>query len=165
MGSRQIVLWSEERDQIIRDNRGKLSASIIAKMIGGGCTRCAVIGRARRLGLTALAKNDPERNIRRRNYGLRKTRSNYQTMPRVMKVKIPDAPPIVDVLIPFDQRKTLLTLDPDDCRWPVGEPGTPEFFFCGAPKIKGRSYCAGHCKRAIDRQLSPSKHFVFRKAA
>lgn len=42
-------------------------------------------------------------------------------------------------------RKTLLELSAGDCRWPCGEPGAADFFFCGAPQSDGRSYCAAHC--------------------
>ncbi len=30
------------------------------------------------------------------------------------------------------------------CRWPIGNPRTPEFRFCGQPKISGLSYCPAH---------------------
>lgn len=30
------------------------------------------------------------------------------------------------------------------CCWPIGDPGTPEFRFCGAPALSGKPYCAEH---------------------
>ena len=33
--------------------------------------------------------------------------------------------------IPLEQRKTLLQLTEKTCRWPVGDPGGTDFFFCG----------------------------------
>lgn len=61
--------------------------------------------------------------------------------------------PIADHEIPHEQRRTLMQLTADTCRWPVGEPGTPEFFFCGAVPAKGWPYCRGHCRVAYQ----PSK--------
>lgn len=47
--------------------------------------------------------------------------------------------------IPFEQRRTLLELRNNDCRWPYGDkPSDPDFFFCGGPKIEGCSYCDMH---------------------
>lgn len=31
------------------------------------------------------------------------------------------------------------------CSWPHGDPGTPEFHFCGAKPVPGKPYCAEHC--------------------
>lgn len=31
------------------------------------------------------------------------------------------------------------------CCWPFGDPGTPEFKFCGAKPVPGKPYCAEHC--------------------
>lgn len=41
---------------------------------------------------------------------------------------------------------TLMDLTNTTCRWPIGDPGTPEFRFCGGPSnnIAGRPYCAHH---------------------
>lgn len=43
--------------------------------------------------------------------------------------------------------KTLMQLTENDCRWPLGVPGTPDFRFCGSPTADmtcGRPYCLGH---------------------
>lgn len=34
------------------------------------------------------------------------------------------------------------------CRWPCGEPASPDFFYCGRPTFEKSVYCLGHCKRA-----------------
>jgi GcrA cell cycle regulator len=34
------------------------------------------------------------------------------------------------------------------CRWPLGDPRTGEFAYCGLMPAKGHSYCAGHCRMA-----------------
>jgi GcrA cell cycle regulator len=34
------------------------------------------------------------------------------------------------------------------CRWPLGDPKSGEFAYCGLTRAKGHSYCAGHCRMA-----------------
>lgn len=41
----------------------------------------------------------------------------------------------------------LLELQPHHCRWPVGDPGTPGFGFCGDARVEGTPYCAGYNRR------------------
>jgi len=40
-----------------------------------------------------------------------------------------------DNVVPMNQRRTLLELTEDTCHWPVGDPGSSEFFFCGGKAI------------------------------
>jgi GcrA cell cycle regulator len=53
-----------------------------------------------------------------------------------------------DPVIPIAQRKTMTTLLPDDCRWPIGDPQTAGFHFCGKHKQAGHPYCEFHVRRA-----------------
>ena len=52
-------------------------------------------------------------------------------------------PTVDDLAIPMEQRRTLLELTDKTCRFPIGSPGVPGFFFCGAEPIEGYPYCAG----------------------
>jgi GcrA cell cycle regulator len=47
------------------------------------------------------------------------------------------------------KRKTLLDLQRNDCRWPIGEPRHPDFHFCGAPRLPDRPYCELHWQMAF----------------
>tara|TARA_B100000315_G_scaffold61414_2_gene55760 strand:+ start:688 stop:1050 length:363 start_codon:yes stop_codon:yes gene_type:complete len=40
---------------------------------------------------------------------------------------------------------TLDSLKANMCSWPNGEPGTPEFRFCGKVAEPSKPYCADHC--------------------
>jgi len=40
-----------------------------------------------------------------------------------------------------------------NCRWPLGDPLSEDFAYCGLQPAPGRSYCAGHCRMAYQ----PSK--------
>ncbi len=35
-----------------------------------------------------------------------------------------------------------------ECRWPLGDPRSEDFAYCGLTPAEGRSYCAGHCRIA-----------------
>ena len=37
------------------------------------------------------------------------------------------------------------------CSWPEGDPGTPEFRFCGNHSVPGKPYCAEPCAKAYGR--------------
>ena len=34
------------------------------------------------------------------------------------------------------------------CRWPLGDPRSGDFAYCGLTPVGGQSYCAGHCRMA-----------------
>jgi GcrA cell cycle regulator len=58
------------------------------------------------------------------------------------------APELIDNIIPIGQRRTLLELTELTCRWPVGDPGSGDFFFCGGQTVTGLPYCAYHSRLA-----------------
>lgn len=42
------------------------------------------------------------------------------------------------------KKLTLLELTERTCKWPVGDPATPNFWFCGLPTQTGKPYCEAH---------------------
>lgn len=42
----------------------------------------------------------------------------------------------------------LIDLTERMCKWPIGDPATPGFRFCGKPSETGQSYCEGHMQMA-----------------
>jgi len=48
--------------------------------------------------------------------------------------------------------KLLIDLEPCDCRWPGAGRGA-EMLYCGAPALKGYSYCLNHCRIAFQPRL------------
>ncbi len=59
----------------------------------------------------------------------------------------PVAEPIENIM-PIGQRCTLLELSDDKCRWPIGDPGSAEFFFCGGRPSGDAPYCGYHARIA-----------------
>lgn len=42
------------------------------------------------------------------------------------------------------KKLTLMELTEKTCKWPVGDPATPDFWFCGLPVQQGKPYCEAH---------------------
>ncbi|MEM7546301.1 MAG: GcrA family cell cycle regulator [Pseudomonadota bacterium] len=42
------------------------------------------------------------------------------------------------------RRLDLLELTERTCKWPIGDPATDDFFFCGLPAQPGKPYCEAH---------------------
>ncbi|MGR3485024.1 MAG: GcrA family cell cycle regulator [Paracoccaceae bacterium] len=42
------------------------------------------------------------------------------------------------------KKLTLMELTERTCKWPIGDPATPQFWFCGLPVQQGKPYCEAH---------------------
>jgi GcrA cell cycle regulator len=42
------------------------------------------------------------------------------------------------------RRLTLMELTERTCKWPIGDPATEDFWFCGLPSLPGKPYCEAH---------------------
>ena len=42
------------------------------------------------------------------------------------------------------RRLSLMQLTERTCKWPVGDPATDDFWFCGLPTVPGKPYCDTH---------------------
>jgi GcrA cell cycle regulator len=134
--------WTEERvEQLKQLWTEGLSASQIARQLGG-VTRNAVIGKVHRLGLAGRAT--PARAERPRLPTVRRL-----ARPRPMQVvqaPIIEADPVVDE---NGNKTTVLTVSDRMCKWPIGDPSTNEFHFCGHPPKAGSPYCEAHSVKAF----------------
>ena len=58
------------------------------------------------------------------------------------------------VELPAEPDRTGVAMDKLEdfhCRWPLGDPATPQFRFCGDRKVFGKSYCQHHLERAYNK--------------
>jgi len=147
--------WTDERVELLKKLwTDGLSASQIAAELGG-ITRNAVIGKVHRLGLSGRAKSASAgvarpRKMRSSTHMLRIGRGAIRGNTALAHAyEIEEAEPeLVDNVIPIGQRRTLLELNEQTCRWPIGDPGSGDFFFCGGNTIAGLPYCAYHSRVA-----------------
>jgi GcrA cell cycle regulator len=150
--------WTDERVELLKKLWSEgLSASQIAGRLGS-VTRNAVIGKVHRLGLSGRATTSRVKSHRPRkrsaNVIKRTSRPRYPTSgnPTVRELYATGEPyvaPVEEIEIPAAQRKTIRTLESCSCRWPVGDPQTPEFYFCGGKAVPGLPYCEHHARRAF----------------
>ena len=47
------------------------------------------------------------------------------------------------------KKLNLLELTEKTCKWPIGDPSTSEFWFCGHPSEQGKPYCETHISIAF----------------
>lgn len=158
--------WTNERVDLLKRLWSEgLSASQIAAELGG-VTRNAVIGKVHRLGLSGRAKaaSTPAKPRRTRpaSTPVRPAASSASgaSTPRTIgatALKMESAPvaaiatqpaPVAELVIPEEQRATILQLNERTCKWPIGDPSRDDFYFCGRNSDPGVPYCQHHCKIA-----------------
>ncbi|HUV32684.1 MAG TPA: GcrA family cell cycle regulator [Devosiaceae bacterium] len=162
------MAWTDERVELLKRLWMEgLSASQIAAELGEGVTRNAVIGKVHRLKLSGRAKPTS---------GVPRARKPRSTAPRRMSTsavggrRSVNAPMIgatalqispddeemleaaldraVELYIPPQERVDLLSLTETTCKWPIGDPMSDEFYFCGRDSDESRPYCEFHSRRA-----------------
>jgi GcrA cell cycle regulator len=160
--------WTDDRVNLLcKLWADGLSASQIAAELGG-VTRNAVIGKVHRLGLSGRSKStsQPAQSRARRS----STRSNA-SQPRTARAMpksgsrtatqtsaVASESVKADIPQPTPKMISLLQLNELTCRFPVGDPQTDDFGFCGHSVRDGDKYCEYHCRLtyqpAADRKRS-----------
>jgi len=133
--------WTDDRVTVLKKLwLDGLSASQIAKQLGGGVTRNAVIGKVHRLGLSGRATPS------------KPSRPAVVRAPRPRPMVVASAPrrlesgpsaPVLIARVETPGSATVLTLGAHMCKWPIGDPATREFTFCGRGAGHG-PYCDDH---------------------
>ena len=138
--------WTDGRIEILRTMWSeKRSAGEIAIVLGAGITRNAVIGKITRLGLTGMG-GEPYRSPPVRVAAAPKAEPispRYSPDPALVRAKRP--PQLIEKIVAPDDslRVTIADLKGSMCRWPLGDPSSDDFRYCGSPARHG-AYCAFH---------------------
>jgi GcrA cell cycle regulator len=154
-----VKLWGEGR-----------SAAGIARELGGEVTRNAVIGKLNRMGFTDINRDkagDPRVRPSRAKAPPRprkpspprllakspKPRTDYRIV-QPKGVAMRDFEPIELVMPPPppDEPLKLLALQSHHCKFPIGDPRSAGFTFCGEGRVVGRPYCVGHLQIAYTKR-------------
>jgi len=152
-------MWTEERIELLQRLWGQgYSASQIANQLQG-VTRNAVIGKIHRLGKRGESKATRARSNGFRTPVARRPASPAQHgpaphRPEMQRTAAPDwtlRPHRPIFLVEEPGLATSTTLAAHMCRWPIGDPDTSGFSFCGQASEGGRPYCAGHARLAYKR--------------
>jgi GcrA cell cycle regulator len=143
--------WNEERTATLRKLWLEgMSASQVARQLGG-VSRSAVIGKVHRLGITV-------RDIPTRQRTSVRTTVRAQPRARVVRDAAPVRPALRLIEIAeMAPTANILGLETHSCRWPIGNPDSHDFGFCGREKTARGSYCDEHARGAFRRLASPSE--------
>lgn len=141
----QLMSWNTERVDALKKlwAEGNSASQIAAKI--GGVTRNAVIGKVHRLGLSG--RSTPSRPVKvpnRKFLGQRQVTLLSDNSP-ASKATIAQLPVMV-VQYPKVHGNSLgavLAVNDSQCKWPIGDPLTEGFSFCGCPQHTG-PYCYKH---------------------
>src|SRR5580698_5422372 len=124
------MLWTAEAVEDLKRLalEGK-SASHISAALGVG-SRNAVIGKASRIGIKLNGGAAAVRNLQVSPDGGAAGKSYAVAEIGEMR------------------RLRLEDIRESACRWPLGDPRSGDFAYCGLAPVGGQSYCAGHCQMA-----------------
>lgn len=140
--------WTEERVERLKVLWAEgQSCGQIAKALNCGLSRCAIIGKIHRLGLPG--RNTEFRTKRARVYTPPK-------MPRMAVVKAVTGPVVEEdpVILADGNHVTIMTVTDRMCRWPIGDPASSDFHFCGRSPKSGSPYCEAHARKAYQPQMT-----------
>ncbi|WP_039759300.1 GcrA family cell cycle regulator [Bartonella queenslandensis] len=164
--------WTYERVELLKKLWSEgLSASQIAAQLGG-VSRNAVIGKVHRLKLPGRGKTAPgsartQKTPAGSSPSSPRARRNTSTVSPINTssinveetalktellaedVKEVDMSTKSNVVVPISRQLNLLQLSENTCRWPVGDPLSADFHFCGADSDENSPYCAFHAKLAF----------------
>jgi len=158
------MLWTAEAvEDLKRLAFEGRSASVIANMLGAA-SRNAVIGKANRIGIKLNGDGRAARLGRTRAGAHRAQWAAANSKPGAgdhgscvafacdPRVKPGEESKAAWIFSQAEvgemQRVRFEEICDFACRWPLGDPRTGEFAYCGLTPAKGRSYCAGHCRMA-----------------
>lgn len=165
--------WTEQKIEMLKEMWGHgYSASEIAKQLGG-LTRNAVIGKAHRLKLSVrgsvprIEANKQQRSpitssIVSASSSSGQGNAKSSVRKRVMLRPLPNMPLPTEMPPHQERTSTFHALDnikrsegisvtkagDRQCRWPVGDPRSPDFRFCGCPAYESLPYCIDHARIA-----------------
>jgi len=144
-----MTVWNDDAEALLRKLWSEgCSAREIAERLHGA-TRNSIIGKAHRLGLESRAS--VQRVPRRPK---QKAVEGAPRAPRTMRFRtLPQHPVIVHLHPQRDEDgavANVLTLKETMCRFPIGDPASPDFAFCGRDARCG-PYCETHARLAYQR--------------
>lgn len=143
-------VWSDELVERLKAlwADGNRSASDIAKELGAGISRNAVIGKIHRLGLSGRVAGRSSPRQRKLSEPKSKPRGAPHQSP------IPFTPRVVHTEFRSLHVTELVT---GDCRWPEGGDNGQPIVFCGCTVRESSPYCDQHHQIAFQKPVSPEE--------
>jgi GcrA cell cycle regulator len=144
--------WTDERVEALKKLwLDGLSASQIAKQLGSGLTRNAVIGKVHRLGLSGRATASTPQRAAFKTGRPPRPATPAKPAPRRIEAVVEAKAVVVVHAVEETGSATVLTLGARMCKWPIGDPSRDGFSFCGRANSDG-PYCSHHASMAYQPQ-------------
>lgn len=137
-------MWTEDDTAKLRELwTAKYSGQQIANELGK--TRNAVLGKVFRLGLEERGspQNIADARSRKRAKKLKADPHQREAVARIVPL-FDDEPEHVPECTAFKADPEEIAGRRDKCQFPTGDPGRPNFRYCGGQSIKGQPYCKQH---------------------
>lgn len=147
--------WTESQKAFVKDKweNGVSARTIAAEFHTSRNAICGLVNRNHWRTPNVIANRVPKprekKAARQVSYNITRTPERRHSPKPQPPLEQDPAPTIDDMAIPMAQRCSLMQLTDKTCRFPVGYPGSPDFFFCGALPRDGSPYCTGHHWRTI----------------
>lgn len=154
--------WTDERVEKIRALwiDGKSALQIAAAL---GVTRNTVVGKLQRIGCTGRAGRPKPEGLAAPAPVMPRAPRRHPTPPKPARAPAPeieiDTRPIVEdvaIVVPMSLRVTIVDLHAAMCKWPLGDPQSDEFRYCGS-EVSCGPYCSGHRRIAYQKVPLGSK--------
>ena len=153
------MAWTNERVEELKNLWSEgLSASQIAKRLGD-VTRNAVIGKVHRLGLEARLKpvkkqvsiGQLDSNLISVSYSGNLAFKDISSNDLDYSSNAAHTEPKSNNLhsVGSHEYVSILNLTENNCKWPIGDPATEKFWFCGHESESGKPYCKTHISIAF----------------
>lgn len=160
--------WTDERVELLKTLWAEgLSASQIAAQLGG-VSRNAVIGKVHRLKLSSRGRatsSQPRQKKVHRSGGPSRPSSRGSSSHRTVTAVLgatalqqhyelepevsPMVRPVENVVVPISKKLALTELTEKTCKWPIGDPLSEDFHFCGNDSGDSGPYCTYHANLAF----------------
>ncbi len=171
------MIWTDQRINTLKTMWGRFSARDIARELGEGVSRSAVIGKANRLKLSmagggggsmprkqervtlqrvsakktvkATVHIEVSRNVSVKSAGVARASQQAAAVSAMAACRQVEQV----AFSPSDSLKhiegiSLTKAGERHCRWPIGDPRSSSFRFCGCHSIDGLPYCPDHARMA-----------------
>jgi GcrA cell cycle regulator len=153
------MLWTAEAVEVLKNLAlAGRSASVIAATLGAA-SRNAVIGKANRIGirLNGDGRAATSDRLQAGKHGAqlasiaRPARGEPNSAPALSRAPNRKAAwAFAEAEVQEMRRVRFEDIHEFVCRWPLGDPMSKDFGYCGLKAAKGHSYCAGHCRMAYE---------------
>jgi len=169
MHGNAVIEWTDETMETLRARwMNGDSAAVIARALGGVCTRNAVIAKIHRMGLVRGAPTAPQAKAPKPIIAKKPKAAPPEPIrpdppaPSALRIIKSAAGKSITMIVPQDAPQVcevvkIEFVGRNACKWPIGDPQFEGFSFCGdrvhigvdaAGQQRVWSYCLPHCRVA-----------------